>query len=159
MTALLAIFLLVVMIASGSALISRRHDQLTAISEEARRQHLRSGEYPAVCSWCRNTTLARRLFVLERSERGWEPVDLLATLAACAPHDIEPLSKAFLADTPRWRRLCTERCLGQLLASLQVKEVPEFLSCDHCSTRIPAVLQHCNACGARTQAAAPPRLG
>lgn len=109
--------------------------------------HLRSGQYPSSCSWCKNTTLARKLFIFERRDT-WRAVDVMSLLASCPPPDVDFLSQTLVADQPRWRRFCTERCAKEFLTAENVTLVEPFSSCDYCSCRIPSALSHCNHCGA-----------
>ena len=154
MSVVLALFFIVIMIATGSALVSRRQHQLTAPSPEARLQHLRSGEYPSTCTWCRNTTLARRLFIFERLDREWRATDLMTRLATSDPAEAEQIAGVFSMDSPRWRRLCTEKCASEFLHSVQATNAPTFQACEYCSIRIPTTLQRCNSCGAPVKGAA-----
>jgi hypothetical protein len=44
-------------------------------------QHRRSGDYPSSCSWCKNTALAKKLFVFRRSDGVWKSEDVIARLS------------------------------------------------------------------------------
>lgn len=126
----------------------KRPLQLSAGAQElGHQQYLRSGEYPSSCSWCKNTALARKLFLFERRDT-WRAVDVMSLLSSCPPHDVAPLSQALAADQPRWRRFCTERCAKEFLTAEQVPMAEPFASCEYCSCRIPNALLRCNHCGA-----------
>lgn len=115
-------------------------------------QHRRSGDYPSSCSWCKNTALARKLFVFERANGGWRACDVVDRLRACPDEQVTELADALVADGPRWRRFCTERCTKEFLAMEHVAAVDPFVGCDYCSVRFPLALIRCPNCGAaRTQ--------
>jgi hypothetical protein len=126
---------------------SHQHVLQGEVLHEGRLRHLRSGEYPSTCSWCKNTVLARKLFVFENRE-GWKAADVMALLSMCPPQDVEYLSSTLVTDQPRWRRLCTEKCTREFLTSEHVAAIEPFVSCGYCSCRIPSEMQRCNHCGA-----------
>ncbi len=111
-------------------------------------RHLRSGEYPSSCSWCKNTALARKLIMFERSSEGWRASDLGERLRTCADTEVASLASCFTSDHPRWRRICTERCAKEFFAAEHVPLNEVFVTCEYCSTRAPAALIHCPNCGA-----------
>lgn len=114
---------------------------------------LRSGGSPAHCSWCKTITLGRKLFVFERqppgaTADGWRPVDVMAMLRSCPPPDVPFWAAALSHDQPRWRRLCSERCAREWIASEPGQREPSFVACAYCATRMPAELRSCHHCGA-----------
>lgn len=121
--------------------------QLTAQSI-ARISYLRSGEFPATCSWCKSTTLARKLLIFERTSTGWSACDIMERLSHSQPGDVEALAPAMVQDQPRWRRLCTEKCTREFLASEHAPPADTFGPCEYCSTRFPVSIMRCNNCGA-----------
>lgn len=127
---------------------NRQQLMLAEAQATAHLRHLRDADFPSTCSWCKNTTLARKLILFERVRDGWKASDVIARLAICADDAVENLSTVLTGDQPRWRRICTERCARELLASEQVATVEPFVSCEYCSTRSPAALSRCSNCGA-----------
>jgi hypothetical protein len=127
---------------------SQKQLQIATSHEEARLQHLRSGEYPATCSWCKNTTLAKKLFVFERRDQLWRSTDLMSNLTLCPPAQVDQLAPALTTDLPHWRRFCTERCTREFQTSEHIQLHETFVSCSYCSARIPGTLQRCGNCGA-----------
>jgi hypothetical protein len=113
-----------------------------------RLRHLRTGEFPSSCSWCKNTALARKLFMFEHTEDGWRAADVMAELQRCPDDAVEATASVLSSDQPRWRRLCTERCAKELSTSEHVAIADAFVACDHCSVRAPLALFHCPHCGA-----------
>ncbi|MBA3821325.1 MAG: hypothetical protein H0X17_20750, partial [Deltaproteobacteria bacterium] len=108
-----------------------------------RSRHLRSGEFPSSCSWCKNTALARKLFMFERAPEGWRAADVMTQLQTCADADVERHAGVLSSDEPRWRRLCSERCAKELAASEHVAIAEAFGPCEYCSARAPLALQAC----------------
>ncbi|MBX3160713.1 MAG: hypothetical protein KF773_32405 [Deltaproteobacteria bacterium] len=125
--------------------------QLAASREDGRLQHLRSGEYPTSCGWCKNTTLARKLITFERSEASWRSADLISKLAICPPAEVEALAAILQSDQPRWRRFCTEKCTKEFLVAEHVTTVEAFTACTYCSSRSPVAMMRCPNCGAARQ--------
>ena len=144
--------IVLVVVIGGWILVARARKaqqlMLATARASARLRHLRDAGFPSTCSWCKTTTLARKLILFERSRDGWRASDVLARLATCPDDAVENLATVLTADQPRWRRICTERCARELLASEQVASVEPFISCEYCSTRSPAALSRCSNCGA-----------
>ncbi|MGN6106134.1 MAG: hypothetical protein ACTHU0_13585 [Kofleriaceae bacterium] len=120
---------------------------------EARRQgqllHLRSADFPCACSWCRNTTLARKLVVYERRDAHWRVHDIMAWLARAPEAEVAPrVHHVFRADHREWRRLCSEKCIREFLSAEREQAVEEFHTCAYCSIRSPRSLANCSNCGA-----------
>lgn len=148
MEAIVVIVLLVGGVIVATRAQDRSQRQLVSAQATARLRHLRSGEFPSSCSWCKNTALARKLFVFERTGARWQPVDLLRQLERCADAEVDALASVLIADQPRWRRICTERCAKEIFAAEPVTATEVFASCDYCSARAPAALMRCPNCGA-----------
>jgi len=117
--------------------------------------HRRGGEYPAACSWCKSTTLARKLFIFERVDGvAWHACDVIERLKTCADSDVDELSRALGAEDPRWRRFCTERCANEFFGGERGAAAEIWVGCDYCSMRFPSGLERCSNCGAGRQRAA-----
>lgn len=115
-------------------------------------QHRRSGDYPSTCSWCKNTTLARRLFVFERTSGTWAACDVLVRLQSCPDNEVAELGGALVFDQPRWRRFCSEKCTKEFFNGEHVQIAETFVTCDYCSVRFPGSLIRCPHCGAAKRA-------
>lgn len=122
--------------------------QLTSARAAGRLQHRRSGEFPSSCSWCKSTTLARKLILFRRVDGPWSAFDLMARLAACEDAEVDALAALLTTDHPAWRRLCTERCAREFLATEQTDGAEPFRACEYCATRIPSSYERCIHCGA-----------
>ena len=122
--------------------------QLVAGHTSGRILHLRTGDYPASCSWCKNTTLAKKLLVFERENGNWKSADLIRQLEACPPPDVERVSSVFTTDQARWRKFCTEKCAKDFFVAEHVTTIEAFTACGYCSSRSPAALIRCPSCGA-----------
>ena len=128
---------------------TRQHQRLLPEARyKGRLRHLRTGELASTCSWCKNTALARKLFMFERTPRGWRAADVMQRLQTCADAEVEALARLLTADHPQWRRICTERCAGELSAFEHVEVEAVFASCAYCAVRAPASLHTCPNCGA-----------
>jgi hypothetical protein len=125
---------------------SRR--QLAETREAGRLQHRRSGEFPSSCSWCKNTTLARKLIMFHRTGDRWASSEVMAKLATCPDTEVDALASILITDQSQWRRLCTEKCAREFLAAERVAEMESFGSCDYCSSRFPMSFERCINCGA-----------
>jgi hypothetical protein len=147
-----AAILMIVVCAVAIARAERFRTKLGAGQQRAlqagRLQHRRSGDYPSSCSWCRNTALARKLFVFERVSGEWRSRDLIGRLKVCADAEVEMLAAALVGEQPMWRRFCTERCTNEFLTAERVQAVEAFGGCDYCSVRFPMALVNCPNCGA-----------
>lgn len=119
-----------------------------------RLMHLRDGQYPATCSWCKNTGVARKLMVFERVDESWRPFEVGTGLAAVPDPSLEDTVAAmFKQSHPGWRRFCTEKCAREFLAAEHVEVATAFGPCAYCSTRFPMLLVHCPQCAAPRKAA------
>ncbi len=111
--------------------------------------HLRSGEFPSTCSWCRNTSLAKKLFVYERVDEAWRVRDVASEIGAASEQHVEGMvASVFRTDAAKWRRFCAEKCVKEFLASEHAQALVEFRPCAYCSTRFPAMVTRCTNCGA-----------
>lgn len=134
----------------------RHRDPLLLPPPQPTEALLRSGGSPSHCSWCKTTTLARKLFVFEHHPSGagssaaepWRSVDVMTMLRTCPPSDVAFWAAALTHDQPRWRRLCSEKCTREWLASMPAQREPAFTACAYCGTRMPMELRTCNHCGA-----------
>jgi hypothetical protein len=115
-------------------------------------QHRRSGDYPSSCTWCKNTALARKLFVFERTAESWHAVNMIERLRTCTDAEVAGLARGLTEDGARWRRFCTERCVKEFFAVENVAAVEPFVGCDYCSVRFPLALMKCPNCGAAKRA-------
>ena len=122
--------------------------ELASSTEAGRIAHRRTGDYPSSCSWCKNTALARRLIVFERSAGPWRAHDVLAELRGCSDGAVDALATAFVQDQARWRRFCSERCTMEFFAAERIDALEAFGSCEYCSCRYPTALATCPNCGA-----------
>lgn len=143
---------MVVIVIMGIVAVSRRSSQrtlqLTTTAGVARLRHLRSGEFPSSCSWCKNTALARKLIMFERGPESWQVADVMFRLERCRDDEVEELASTLQRDLPRWRRICTEKCAKEFFAVEHVTAQEAFVSCEYCSARAPAALVRCLNCGA-----------
>ncbi len=116
--------------------------------------HLRSGEFPATCSWCRSTALARRMTVFERAKGGWRAFDVEVAAADLADGEVAALyRRLFKVEVQDVRRVCSEACTRELLGSAGVsveKIEAELDRCAYCSGRFACALRRCPHCGAPT---------
>lgn len=145
---LLAIVGIVIGIVKLSAFQERKQLEASRDRAQGELQHRRSGDYPSSCSWCKNTALARKLFVFERTDDAWHAVNLIERLRTCADGEVGTLARGLTDDSARWRRFCTERCVKEFLAIESVAVVERFVGCDYCSVRFPLALIRCPNCGA-----------
>lgn len=122
--------------------------QLTESTATGQVRHLRSGDYPSSCSWCKNTALARKLIMFERTPEGWRASDLAERLRTCVDAEVASLASGLVSDQPRWRRICTERCAKEFFAAEHIDLKDAFATCEYCSVRSPSALLRCPNCGA-----------
>lgn len=118
------------------------------LAMRGRVQHLRTGAYPASCSWCKNTTLAKKLITFERTDGHWKSADLMARIEGCPPAEVEGFAALLTSEQPRWRRFCTEKCAKEFFVAEHVESVEAFTSCAYCSSQSPVALKRCPNCGA-----------
>ena len=116
-------------------------------------QHQRAGNYPSTCTWCKNTALAKKLIVYQRSENNWRPFDMMEKLRACQEYEVTGLASIYMTMSAQFRRLCTERCAMEFLSAERVQSVDPYDPCTYCSTKYPLALFRCPNCGAGRQAA------
>jgi hypothetical protein len=116
-------------------------------------QHQRAGNYPSTCTWCKNTALAKKLIVYQRSENNWRPFDMMERLRTCLEHEVSGLASIYMTGSAQFRRLCTERCAMEFLSAERVQNVDPYDPCTYCSTKYPLALFRCPNCGAGRQAA------
>lgn len=116
--------------------------------EAGRLQHRRTGDYPSSCTWCRNTTLARKLLMFERVHGEWKSRDVMGRLKHCGEADVDAYASVLVRDEPKWRRFCTEKCTREFMAVERVESVEAFTGCEYCSVRFPMALVNCPNCGA-----------
>jgi hypothetical protein len=122
--------------------------QLADTVERGRLLHQRTGDYPAACTWCKSTTLARKLLVFRQAVDQWEPVDVVAQLRQCPDASVPVLAATLSRDQPSWRRFCSERCTNEFLRGEHAVAAVAFGSCEYCSTRFPMAVVRCPNCNA-----------
>lgn len=136
-------------IAGIVAVVKRSAHSDPVAREQGRLRHLRSAEFPATCSWCRNTTLARKLFVYERADGAWHVRDIAMSLQTVPDTNLDALVRLAFEDGPApWKRLCSEKCVKEFLATERAEVLEEFRACDYCSVRFPSTVMRCTNCGA-----------
>jgi hypothetical protein len=126
----------------------RQQQHVAATRIAGQLQHRRSGDYPSSCSWCKNTALAKKLFVFRRVDGAWKTEDVVARLQTCSDGDVQPMASVLLTDMAAWRRFCSEKCARESFQSDRVENVEAFSSCEYCSVRFPTSLMRCPNCGA-----------
>jgi len=144
----IVLVIVIVGIIAVSRQSTQRTLQLASTAGVARLRHLRSGEFPSSCSWCKNTALARKLIMFERSPESWQVADVMFRLESCPEDEVEEIASALQRDLPGWRRICTEKCAKEFFAVEHVTAQEAFVSCAYCSGRAPAALVRCPHCGA-----------
>lgn len=149
MEALVVLVLVIAGVVAFTKYQAKSQLQLATSREGGRIQHLRTGEYPSSCSWCKNTALAKKLLVFERTDgSSWRSADLISRLQSCPPADVDGYSALLVSDQAKWRRFCTEKCVKEFFVAEHVTTVEAFTSCDYCSSRSPVALMRCPNCGA-----------
>jgi len=126
----------------------RRDRALRLTAGEGRLRHLRSGDYPSSCSWCKTTTLGRKLLVFARTTEGWESTDVMTRLVRCPDAEVEGLASVLHLDHPSWRRFCGEPCVSQFFTAARAPLREQFVACAYCSARSPTTFVRCPNCGA-----------
>lgn len=111
-------------------------------------QHQRSGDYPSSCSWCRNTALAKKLFVFRRIDGSWKADDVIGRLKTCRDDEVPAIASVLVTDLATSRRFCSERCARESFQSDRAENLEAFGSCEYCSVRFPISLIRCPNCGA-----------
>jgi hypothetical protein len=124
-----------------------RRDQAVT-REQGRIQHRRTGEFPSSCSWCKNTALAKKLIIFDRSDGNWRASDLMTLLQNCPDTEVDKYADRMVTDQPPWRRFCTEKCTKEFFAAEHFAAMEAFASCEYCSARSPVALMRCPNCGA-----------
>lgn len=133
----------------GGALWHERRVAAQATARAAARvRHLRSGRFPATCSWCKATALARTLHVYERRADGWLPVDVMRALRDAAAPEVEAIARALSDDAPDRRRVCSERCADELFGRDRGAGAPVLATCAYCGARAPITAARCPNCNA-----------
>ncbi len=144
-------FLLIVAVLVVLTVVGRRQkksEDEAAIIGKIR--HLVSGEFPAHCSWCKNTSLAKAMTVLELQSKAWKVLDL-DQLAARLPDTqvVETYTFLYEQNVPSVRRLCSEVCVVGFLDAKEGKALKEQLrSCAFCQTEFLQERHKCPNCGA-----------
>jgi len=117
--------------------------------------HAVSGEFPTTCQWCRETALARKMFVLRRENGSWTAVDVAKELGGIG----DPLAAAtrarsiFSEVSPGQKRLCSEKCVREFLGSEGVApQAIDFRKCEYCGGSVLVTSAACQGCGARNAA-------
>lgn len=95
----------------------KRAREAAAAHAAGRLLHLRSLGFPVACSWCKSTSIARKLMVFEKADDGWRPHDVATAVQSMPDSAVESATHAiFHAPSPTWRRFCTEKCVREFLA-------------------------------------------
>ena len=154
MEAAIVILVVVVVVAlmKGRGLTPERTNSARQLGAAA---HTLSGEFPTTCHWCRETALAKKMFILERHGGSWRAVDIAKELAS-DPDQLKAAAQAqaLYAGTPAGhKRLCSEKCVRDFLGSEGIApQSIDFRKCDHCGGSVLASAERCNLCGARRAA-------
>lgn len=127
---------------------ARQQQQVASTRVAGLLQHRRSGDYPSSCSWCKNTALAKKLFVFRRTDGAWKSEDVIARLQTCKDDEVHAIAGALVTDMATWRRFCSEKCTRESFQSDRIENVEAFGSCEYCSVRFPTSLIRCPHCGA-----------
>jgi hypothetical protein len=150
-----AVVIVLVIGAVIAALVAERRRRPVALPEAraaGTAAHLRSGEFPATCSWCRNTSLARRMTVFERADGEWRALDVEAAAANLADGAVGALyRRLFKAEVQDVRRVCSEACTRELLGSAGVSAeriAAELHRCAYCAAHFARARHRCPHCGA-----------
>ena len=149
----LVLVLAICAIVLGSRYSQRRSAGTSAARSRGLSQHQRAGDYPSTCTWCKNTALAKKLIVYQRSENNWRPFDVMEKLRTCPEDEVTGLASIYMTGSSPFRRLCTERCAMEFLSAERVQSVDPYDPCTYCSTKYPLALFRCPNCGAGRQAA------
>lgn len=113
-------------------------------------RHLVSGEFPAHCSWCKKTALAKKMTVLELQSDAWKVLDL-EQLASRLPDGqvVETYTFLYEQNVASVRRLCSEVCVVGFLDAKEGRALKEQLrSCAFCQTEFLRDRHKCPNCGA-----------
>lgn len=148
--------LTVVLVVAGAVALAAWSKKRATISDESRQtaavMHTLSGEYPAVCSWCRQTALARKMTLLEKVDGDWVLRDVDALVASTAPEQAAGyLQSVFSYDSPSFRRLCGEACARQFLeraVAAPGRVEARFVRCEYCDSEFIRGRSRCPNCGA-----------
>ena len=142
----------VVLAASAVAIVVawRRHElgrgRRPAAIEAERLRHLRAGQFPSACSWCKCTAIGNQLLVFERHGANWRASDLMEQLRTCPDGNVDALASILVSDQAAWRRFCAEKCVRQFLAAAPISAPVAFLECTGCGASYPASLGRCGSC-------------
>ncbi|HEY5948609.1 MAG TPA: hypothetical protein VIV40_24120, partial [Kofleriaceae bacterium] len=77
---------------------ARQQQQVASTRVAGLLQHRRSGDYPSSCSWCKNTALAKKLFVFRRTDGAWKSEDVIARLQTCKDDEVHAIAGALVTD-------------------------------------------------------------
>lgn len=117
-------------------------------------KHLTSGKFPTTCHWCRETALAKHVFLFEREAGSWRSIDLVSRIAGLEPAAAGDEARRLLVETTaQHRRLCSEKCVRDFLQSEGVSpQAIDFRPCAYCGSSNLATAADCQHCGARQAA-------
>lgn len=153
------LFLSIIAIASIFAVrASRQHKASVQRSHELKQlasaKHAVSGRFPTTCSWCRETVLAKHVFLLERDGAAWRAIDIGDRIGGLAPEPAAVEARRLLVEaSPQIRRLCSEKCVRDLLsADGGSAQTIGFAKCEYCGSSVVATTTTCQHCGARRAA-------
>lgn len=158
MGGLIAVFVVILVVVAVARVAEKW--QLTGEKTKSVRQlgaasHAVSGEFPTTCQWCRETGLAKKMFVLRRENGTWAALDVAKELGAVA----DPLAAAararsmFSETSPGQKRLCSEKCVREFLGSEGVAtQAIDFRKCEYCGGSVLVTSATCQGCGARNAA-------
>ena len=127
---------------------ARQQQQVASTRIAGLLQHRRGGDYPSSCSWCKNSALAKKLFVFRRTDGAWKTDDVITRLQTCRDDEVDAIASVLVTDMATYRRFCSEKCARESFHSDRIEDVEAFGSCEYCSVRSPMSLIHCPNCGA-----------
>jgi hypothetical protein len=152
-----AVVIVLVIGAVVAAIVAEKRGRPVALPgarEAGAAAHLRSGEFPATCSWCRSTALARRMTVFTRAGGGWRALDVEAAASTLPDDEVAALyRRLFKAEVQDLRRVCSEACTRELLGSAGMSAETieaELDRCAYCGGRFARTLWRCPHCAAPT---------
>jgi hypothetical protein len=154
----LAIVILVVAATAGLVRLARdtgpakrRNGELHQL---ATAKHLTSGKFPTTCHWCRETALAKHVFLLGREAGAWHSIDLASRIAGLAPAAASDEARLLLVESSaQHKRLCSQKCVRDFLQSEGASpHAIDFKACAYCGASNLATAADCQHCGARQAA-------
>lgn len=113
--------------------------------------HLRSGDFPSSCSWCRGLTLARKQRIFERQAAGWTSFDAMGRLRQCPDAEVAALHQVLTVDHPAWRRLCSDPCVASAISKEAALVADAVVRCEYCGTVSTPANGRCGHCGAASR--------